>query len=419
MRFANNSKSDVLLPGSNYNLLVGVVIFAIGLFKKVVIADNTAFIANPLFDAASRGAAIDMLSGWLAALSFTIQLYFDFSGYSDMAIGLARMFGILLPLNFHSPLRASNIADYWRRWHLSGTSIGSCSTISISRYSLVLTRKAMGMTSSRWPTFIISVVSPAFVTFLIIGVWHGAGWTFVLFGLMHATYICTGEAWREFRRRRQTVEGPTDKSARPDIVGRTLAHVTTLICVLLANVMFRSDQVATANLIYRGMFGLTGSEHVALPEVIRPEALFFVILGCLIVALMPNTQQFMRAYRPAVNWRQWRNVAPHGSPIPAVAAQRNWPVQYWIPCSCGYHCNFDGDEPWASPDSLYFKFSSDASTQRHSYDLLDHECCLAFWSSTFLSIICLRILTIQTPVNPSRPQLYFEYGRSAEGQLSG
>jgi alginate O-acetyltransferase complex protein AlgI len=296
------------IPGANYNLLAGVVIFTIGLFKKIVIADNTAFIANPLFDAASRGTPLDVLSGWLAALSFTIQLYFDFSGYSDMAIGLARMFGILLPLNFHSPLKATNIADYWRRWHMT------LNRFMLSYFyqplALALTRKAVGMSLSRWPNFIISVVLPAFATFVVIGAWHGAGWTFVLFGLMHATYVCTAEAWREFRRQRRKRLKVSDRGTRPSVLGRTLAHVTTLVCVLLANVMFRADRVATAGVIYRGMFGLTGGEHIVLPEVIRPEALFFVLLGCLVIAVMPNTQQFMGAYRSAVNWRQWRNVVP-------------------------------------------------------------------------------------------------------------
>jgi alginate O-acetyltransferase complex protein AlgI len=296
------------IPGSNYNLLIGVVIFTIGLFKKVVIADNTAFIANPLFDAASRGTSIGMLSGWLAALSFTIQLYFDFSGYSDMAIGLARLFGVLFPLNFHSPLRAANIADYWRRWHMTLNRF--MLNYFYQPISLFLARKAIGMTLRRWPSFFISVVSPAFVTFLVIGVWHGAGWTFVLFGLMHATYICTGEAWREFRRQRRRRLKVPDRGTQPDILGRALAHATTLLCVLLANVMFRSDRLATANLIYRGMFGLAGGDQAALPEILRPEALFFVIFGGLIVAAISNTQQFMRAYHPAVNWRQWRNVAP-------------------------------------------------------------------------------------------------------------
>jgi alginate O-acetyltransferase complex protein AlgI len=296
------------IPGARYNLMVGVVIFTIGLFKKTVIADHAAYIANPLFDAASRGTAIDMLSGWLAALSFTVQLYFDFSGYSDMAIGLARMFGILLPLNFHSPLNATNITDYWRRWHMT------LNRFMVSYFyqplSLVLTRKAIGIRLSRWPTFIVSVVVPAFITFVVIGVWHGAGWTFVLFGLMHATYVCTSEAWREFRRHRRRLLKASDKGIQLDTLRRTFAHVTTLVCVLLANVMFRSDAVATAGAIYKGMFGLADTAPGAMPEVVRLEALIFVLLGCLIISVMPNTQQFMRAYHPAVNWRQWRNVAP-------------------------------------------------------------------------------------------------------------
>ena len=94
------------------NLMVGLVIFAIGLFKKTVIADTLSNYANTIFAAGEQGQAFDLTTGWLAAITFTFQLYFDFSGYSDMAIGLGRMFGVKLPLNFHSPLRASNIADY-------------------------------------------------------------------------------------------------------------------------------------------------------------------------------------------------------------------------------------------------------------------------------------------------------------------
>jgi alginate O-acetyltransferase complex protein AlgI len=296
------------IPGGRYNLLVGVVIFAIGLFKKTVIADNTAFIANPLFDAASHGTALDISSAWLAALSYTVQLYFDFSGYSDMAIGVARMFGILLPLNFHSPLRASNIVDYWRRWHMT------LNRFMVSYFyqplSLVLTRKAIAIRWSRWPTFVVSVVVPAFITFVVLGIWHGAGWTFVLFGLMHATYVCTSEAWREFRKHRRRSMKIQHNRNRPSAFGRIFAHLTTLVCVLSANVMFRSDRVATAGVIYKGMFGLAGGVSTAMPEVVRLEALAFVVLGSLIIAVMPNTQQFMGAYHPCLNWRQWRDIAP-------------------------------------------------------------------------------------------------------------
>ncbi len=294
------------VAGANYNLLIGIVIFTIGLFKKIIIADNTAYIVNPLFDAASRGTTFGVVSGWLAALSYTIQLYFDFSGYSDMAIGLARMFGILFPLNFHSPLRAINIIEYWRRWHIT------LNRFMLSYFyqplSLVLTRKAIHLDLERWPTFVASVVVPAFITFLLIGVWHGAGWTFVVFGLMHASYVCVAEAWHELRRRRRRRLKIPEKTGGLNYLNRAAAHAITLVCILAANVMFRSDRVATAGAIYKGMFGLSSSD-VGLPQVIRPEALFFVALGVLIVAVMPNTQQFMRAYRPAVNWRQWRNVA--------------------------------------------------------------------------------------------------------------
>jgi alginate O-acetyltransferase complex protein AlgI len=299
------------IPGTKYNLMVGIVIFAIGLFKKTVIADNVAYISDPLFEAASRGTAPDILSAWLATLSYTAQLYFDFSGYSDMAIGVARMFGILLPLNFHSPLRAGNIMDYWRRWHMTLTRF--MLNYFYQPLSLVLARNAIGGSLGPWQTYIVTVGVPVFFTFLLLGIWHGAGWTFVVFGLMNATYVSTGQAWREFRRRRRRLLTVSDMNSRSNALGRALAHALTIVCVLMANVMFRSDHIATAGLIYKGMLGLTRGTGAALPEVNRPEAVFFIALGWFIIAVMPNTQQIMRAYHPAVNWRQWEDVAP--SPI--------------------------------------------------------------------------------------------------------
>ena len=291
--------------GVKYNLLVGVVIFTIGMAKKTFIADPTGYLANELFDAASHGAVFDILNGWLAALSFTIQVYFDFSGYSDMAIGLGRMFGILLPLNFHSPLRATSIVEYWRRWHMT------LQRFMVSYFyqplSLILTRGAADYRLGRWPNFIISVAVPAFITFVIIGIWHGAGWTFVLFGVMHAAYVCTNEAWRELRRhQRRRLKKATSRS---NIVSRGLSIVITLACVLVANVLFRADRVATAVVIYKGMFGLSKTSDAGNLLVTKPQLLIFLALGFLITTIMPNTQQIMRAYRPALNWPQWRNVA--------------------------------------------------------------------------------------------------------------
>jgi alginate O-acetyltransferase complex protein AlgI len=298
-------------PGARYNLMVGIVIFAIGLFKKTVIADNVAYISDPLFDAASRGTAPDILSAWFAALSYTAQLYFDFSGYSDMAIGVARMFGILLPLNFHSPLRAANIMDYWRRWHMTLTRF--MLNYLYLPLSLVIGRYAFGGSLGTWQTYMVTVAAPVFLTFLLVGIWHGAGWTFVVFGLMHATYVSTSQAWREFRKRRRRLLKVSNTNSRSNVLGQIFAHALTIVCVILGNIMFRSDHVATAGLIYKGMLALTRSAGPALPEVTKPESVFFIALGWFIIAVMPNTQQIMRAYHPAVNWRQWEDVAP--SPI--------------------------------------------------------------------------------------------------------
>ena len=296
------------LATAKRNIMVGLVIFAIGLFKKTVIADTAGEIANPLYDAAIHGTTFDVLSGWIAASSYTVQVYFDFSGYSDMAIGLARMFGILLPLNFHSPLRAASIIDYWRRWHMTLTRF--MVSYLFQPLSLIFTRKAVQNRMGRWPTFIVSVVVPAFVTFVVIGIWHGAGWTFILFGVIHATYVCINEVWGQYqkdRRRKLKLTGEYHST----LLYRTSCHLITVFCVLAANVMFRSDQIATAAIIYKGMFGLSGSFASKIQGVVAtPESVIFIVLAGLIIAIMANTQQIMRSYCPALNWRQWRYVDP-------------------------------------------------------------------------------------------------------------
>jgi alginate O-acetyltransferase complex protein AlgI len=290
------------------NIMIGLVIFAIGLFKKTVIADTAGGIATPLFDAAANGALFTVSTGWVAAATYTVQLYFDFSGYSDMAIGLGRMFGIALPLNFHSPLRASNIIDYWRRWHM--TLQRFMVSYLYQPLSLAFARRAAASGLNRWPTFFISVAMPAFLTFVIIGIWHGAGWTFVLFGVIHAGYVCTNEAWREYQKqRRRRLKLPAhDTAQNPTLF--LLFNVLTIFCVMIANVVFRSDRIVTAGVILRGMFGFSGAagEGPEIPPV--PLLLTFMMLAVLIIAVMPNTQQIMRWYRPAVNWRQWRDVSP-------------------------------------------------------------------------------------------------------------
>ena len=254
------------IPTAARNIMIGLVIFAIGLFKKTVIADTASGFATPLFDAAAHGASFGVWTGWIAASTYTVQLYFDFSGYSDMAIGLARMFGILLPLNFHSPLRASSIIDYWRRWHM--TLQRFMVSYLFQPLSLALGRRAAASGMDRWPTFVIAVIVPAFITFLVIGIWHGAGWTFVLFGVIHASYVCINEVWREYQRHRRRRLKISTRDSAPTPVLLLFFHVLTIFCVVIANVVFRSDRVATAGVILKGMFGFSGTaaEDAGSPE---------------------------------------------------------------------------------------------------------------------------------------------------------
>jgi D-alanyl-lipoteichoic acid acyltransferase DltB (MBOAT superfamily) len=292
---------------SGRNLMIGLVIFAIGLFKKTVIADTMAGYANPLFAAADAGERFDLVTGWLAAVTYTIQLYFDFSGYTDMAIGLARMFGVQLPLNFHSPLRARNIAEYWRRWHMTlqrfiVAYIFQPLSIPLSRWAA---RRGLG----NWGSFVAGVGIPSFLTFVIAGIWHGAGWTFAIFGVQHGLYIVAQAAWAERgkqRRRRLKKQGIT--VAEPGLAALAAAHLLTLVSVAFANTMFRAPDVDAAFSIWAGMSGLNGLGSTV-PGLSAGLAAALVA-SIAMIALLPNTQQIMRDFQPAWNWQEWRDTAP-------------------------------------------------------------------------------------------------------------
>lgn len=287
-------------------LAIGFTIFMIGLFKKTVIADSAALYATPIFTMAESGSPISLLDAWTAAVTYTIQLYFDFSGYSDMAIGLARMFGIKLPLNFHSPMRATSIIEYWRRWHMTLQQF--IVSYMYQPLLLPLTRLAVAWKLSQWPTFVLSVMLPTVIVFVVIGLWHGAAWTYVLFGTMHGIYLAINEFWRRRYRRQRKKRG----------IGKTAMafyRILTLLCILLANVMFRAESVSSAVAIWKGMAAL---EQIAMLSAAVPmtaaemltKPLIFALIAIGIIAFMPNTQQFMHRYSPALNWKAWRDVAP-------------------------------------------------------------------------------------------------------------
>lgn len=169
------------------NLAVGMSIFTLGLAKKVLIADSLAPFVTPVHAAGAEGVALSFFEAWVAVVVYPFQLYFDFSGYSDMAIGLGRMFGIVLPANFNSPYKATNIAEFWQRWHISLTRF--LSDYVYEPVAAFFTAKTLARKRNSLLRFGLALALPTILTFFLSGLWHGAGWNFIIFGLLHGTYV--------------------------------------------------------------------------------------------------------------------------------------------------------------------------------------------------------------------------------------
>ncbi len=183
----------------------------VGLFKKVVIADNLALYASPVFAAADAGDALSMATAWSGALTYTLQIYFDFSGYSDMAVGLARLFGVRLPVNFFSPYRATSIIDFWRRWHMT-----------LSRFLRDYLYVPLGGNRHGPARRYLNIM----ITMLLGGLWHGAGWTFVAWGALHGALLILNHAWRVMSRRLGLKGGMLGQ-----VCGWLLTMFTVTVCV--------------------------------------------------------------------------------------------------------------------------------------------------------------------------------------------
>lgn len=257
------------------NLSVGLTIFGIGLFKKVVLADGIAPYASPVFATAAGGGAVAFAEAWGGALAYTFQLYFDFSGYSDMAIGMSRLFGVKLPLNFASPYKAVNIVEFWRRWHMT-----------LSRFLRDYLYFPLGGNRKGPARRYLNLMA----TMLLGGLWHGAGWTFVIWGALHGLYLVINHGWHQVRR---AMGHDLTRSTR---LGRFAGMSLTFLVVVIGWVFFRADNLDAALSILRGMAGLNGglSESGGHPDFGWIAALWALVW------LAPNTQQIMAASRPAL-----------------------------------------------------------------------------------------------------------------------
>ena len=302
------------------SMAIGITIFSLGLFKKAVLADGVAVLANSVFNAATTGVQLTFLEAWGGSLAYTFQLYFDFSGYSDMAIGLGMMFGIKWPLNFYSPYKSVNIIEFWRRWHMT-----------LSRFLRDYLYFSLGGNRKGPVRRHLNLL----LTMLLGGLWHGAGWTFVIWGGLHGVYLVINHAWQALRQQL----GLT----RSQWWTRELSRVLTFLAVVVGWVFFRATNVETALSILQAMGGSHGLPFRGLSvippdgvnsalvrrEVIANATLSRPIFGdplpgavwifglLLVVRFLPNTYEFTRRFKPTCNdyhdptivsptWLQWQ-----------------------------------------------------------------------------------------------------------------
>ena len=284
---------DTVFRPSFSNLWVGLIIFVIGLYKKVVIADGISVYADLVF-----GAAVvepTLFDAWAGTLAYSFQIYFDFSGYSDMAIGMARVFGIKLPLNFHSPYKATNIIEFWQHWHMT-----------LSRFLRDYLYIPLGGNRRGIGRRYVNLMA----TMLLGGLWHGAAWTFIFWGGLHGAYLVINHGWRSLRR------GLGFDPGHSTAWGRGVSRGVTFLAVVVAWVFFRSENFDDALSVLGGMAGLNGivfptalNDMLGSPGIaeihgktLMVEPIAYAWLGAilLVVWLAPNTQELMANYDPVL-----------------------------------------------------------------------------------------------------------------------
>lgn len=271
------------------NIATGVVLFILGLSKKIIIADTLSPWVAPVFDNATE---VSFIEAWIGVLSYTFQLYFDFSGYSDMAIGLGLMFNISLPINFDSPYKAISISDFWRRWHITLSQflrdylyipLGGSRRGEVRRYANLL------------------------ITMLLGGLWHGAGWTYIVWGGLHGIFLVINHSWRRLG----------------IVLPKLITWLITFLAVIVSWVFFRASDFNQAIAIVKAMIGLKGIvllqdfqaplfwltnvgvefKHWQQLACLPPNykySLFLLSAVGIISITMPNTQQLIQRFKP--NW---------------------------------------------------------------------------------------------------------------------
>lgn len=257
----DRARSKVIIPG---NVARGLFIFCIGLFKKVVIADTLAPIATQGFDVSTN---LSLVEGWTTSLAYTMQLYFDFSGYSDMAIGIALLFNIKLPINFNSPYKAVSIQDFWRRWHMT-----------LSRFLRDYIYIPLGGNRKGHYRTYFNLVA----TFVIGGIWHGAGWTFIAWGLLHGMAQVIQRLWKK----------------TGVVLPHWVAWFITFMFINFSWVFFRAKDWDDALKVLRGMFNFG---HIGVSTTLLGQVAL-VGAAILVAVFARNSMEMKMKFRPNVRY---------------------------------------------------------------------------------------------------------------------
>jgi len=278
---------------------VGLTLISFGLFKKVVLADGIARYSNSAFDAVAQGAILSLEEAWSGALSFTLQIYFDFSGYSDMAIGLGYLFGFRLPQNFESPYKASSLIDFWRRWHMT------LSGFFRDYIYIPLGGNRKGSLQRSRNIFLIMLAG---------GIWHGTSITFIVWGGAHGICLVINHFWREFRKS----FGHSLESEK--FFSKAAAHIITFLTVTVLWVFFRAENLDAALSMIQSLLGMHTAPYSGFNNIkISEDRLWFLLL---IVWFAPNLREIMTAHysenkksntlkQPPESERRWYHWRPN------------------------------------------------------------------------------------------------------------
>ena len=311
------------------NIAPGLALVAIGLFKKVVLADRLAPGADYVFGAAAAGEHLSPIAAGVGMLSYYGQLYFDFSGYSDMALGLALLFGLRYPVNFFSPLKAVGIIDFYRRWHMTLTRV--ISRFLYTPLSLIGTRFAVRKKLPKSVLRVLGVWIPLLINFEVIGLWHGAASTFLLFGVIHGIWYVTETEVRATKAFKRWRKQSSDRLRA--LIGRAIFLPLMVACFAL----FRSESPGAFLHLIRQMFSF--SLNIQGRDLLAGAVL---VPALAVIYLLPNSAELLRLYRPVI--RTYDNVS-YGPHWPKLAWRDSWPWALYLLALIGAYLWYVGSLP--------------------------------------------------------------------------